>query len=151
MKFINVVNAIGDMSGGDEYTIFSYRGRDFPVLICFEDIFPVFVSRFAQKSDFVVNITNDAWFGGEPEASQHFGIMALRAVENRVSIVRCANTGISGLVSFKGNIETLRSEGREVLVPGVKTFSVGIHKDRSFYSRYGELFPFFCMNISMPG
>ncbi|UCC95140.1 MAG: apolipoprotein N-acyltransferase [Candidatus Omnitrophota bacterium] len=144
LGFIDVINAIGDISRGDEYTTFAYKGRYFSVLICFEDIFPLFVSRFSQKSDFMVNVTNDAWFGGEPEASQHLGIMVMRAIENRISIVRCANTGISGWVSFKGQTNTLEKHQRSVLFPDVGNFTISLHSKRSFYNRYGEFFPFVC-------
>lgn len=147
LSFIKVINAIGDMSRGQDYHLFSYKGRDFGILICFEDIFPLFVSRLARDSSFLINITNDAWFGGEPEASQHLGIMTMRAIENRISIVRAANTGISGWVSFKGEVATLKDENNErVFLAGVDNFYITLNKRGSFYNRYGEIsFIIFCI------
>ena len=144
LTFISVFNSIGDMARGDDFVSFSHKGNKFSVLICFEDIFPKHVMGFARGNDFLVNITNDAWFKGEPEASQHLSIMTLRAVENRISIIRSANTGISGWVSFKGQIEKLREDGKEVLFAGTKNFAISLNEERSFYNKYGEFFPFIC-------
>ncbi len=144
VSFINVLNSIGDMSRGKDLTRFIFKNKSFSVLICFEDIFPKHVLNFSRDNDFLINITNDAWFKGEPEAGQHLGIMTLRAIENRISIIRSANTGISGWVSFKGKIEKFRRGGKEVFFPGVKSFKVSLNEKRSFYNKYGDLFPFLC-------
>jgi len=144
LTFISVFNSIGDMSRGDDFVSFSHRGKRFAALICFEDIFPKHVMRFARGNDFLVNITNDAWFKGEPQASQHLSIMTLRAVENRISIIRSANTGISGWVSFKGEIEKFRKNKKEVFFAGTKNFEISLNGERSFYNKYGEFFPFIC-------
>jgi apolipoprotein N-acyltransferase len=52
----------------------------------------------------LVNLTNDAWFGKSSAAYQHFSMAVFRAVENRRSLVRSANTGISGFVDPAGRI-----------------------------------------------
>ncbi|MCM8827137.1 MAG: apolipoprotein N-acyltransferase, partial [Candidatus Omnitrophica bacterium] len=80
LGFIDVLNTLGDMSAGKELYIFNYKDRKFGTIICFEDTFPLLVLAFSKRSDFLVNITNDAWFRGEPEASQHFSIMTFRAI-----------------------------------------------------------------------
>jgi len=144
LTFISVFNSVGDMARGDDFVSFSHKGKKFSALICFEDIFPKHVMRFARGNDFLVNITNDAWFKGEPEAGQHLSIMTLRAVENRISIIRSANTGISGWVSFKGGIEKLRKGGKEVFFAGTKNFEISLNEERSLYNKYGEFFPFAC-------
>jgi len=140
LKFIDVINAMGDISPGREFKIFNYQGKRFAVLICFEDTFPFVVARFARNSDFLVNITNDAWFKGNPEAQQHLGILIFKAIENRISAVRVANTGITGYISFKGEVEKFRKDGRELFTQGVFNVELPINQERSFYSRYPELF-----------
>lgn len=144
-SFISVINTIGDISKGHDYTVFPYKKRKFSVLICFEDIFPLHVLKLSRTNDFLVNITNDAWFGGEPEASQHLSIMTLRAVENRISIIRSSNTGISGWVSFKGEINKFRKDNRDLFFSGVKAFNISLNNKRSFYNKYGEFFPIVCI------
>ena len=141
LEFIPVLNMIGDMSQGDEITEFEYKNKRFAVLICFEDLFPLFVAKAAKKSDFLINITNDEWFGGEPQAHQHLAIMIFRAIENRISIIRCANTGMSGWVSFKGKPYLLSKDGREVFFIGQGEFVVSLNKSRSFYNKFVWLLP----------
>jgi len=144
LRFVNVINSIGDMSRGEEMTRFSYKNTSFSVLICFEDIFPLYVLKLARNNDFLINITNDAWFKGEPQASQHLGIMVFRAVENRISIVRSANTGMSGWVSFMGRIEMFKKDNKHLFIDGVNDFKVSLNKKRSFYNKYGDFFPILC-------
>lgn len=144
-KFVSVINSIGDTSRGAELKVFSYQDKKFCVLICFEDIFPLFSADYAKRAQFLVNITNDAWFSGEPEASQHLGIMVFRAIENRISIARCANTGISGWVSYKGYIHSLKSDNEEVNVDGVLNFNLPLNEKRSLYNRWKDVFILFCV------
>jgi len=139
--FVPVFNTMGDISRGRKEYIFKYNNKKFGILICFEDTFPHLVSDFARKCDFLVNITNDAWFKGNPQSTQHLSVMAFRAVENRISIVRSANTGISGYVDFLGRIHSFKKSGREVFVEGVGAFSLPLNNKRSVYSRIGD-FPY---------
>ena len=75
------------------------------VLICYESIFPQRSREFRREgANLIVNITNDAWFGHSLAPYQHEAHMALRAIENRVGIVRAANTGISGYIDPLGRI-----------------------------------------------
>src|SRR5207247_2622711 len=75
------------------------------VLICYEDVVPALTRRFvAGGADFLVNVTNDAWFGRTSAPYQHLAQATLRAVENRVPLVRVANTGISAVVEPDGRI-----------------------------------------------
>lgn len=140
-SFIEVLNSLGDMSRGKELTVFEYGGKTFSTLICFEDVSPGFVSRFARNRDFLVNITNDEWFGGQPEARQHLGILVLRAIENRRSMVRCANTGTSGWISYTGEIATLTKDTRAVFVEASKTYDLALNRSNSLYNKWGDFFP----------
>ncbi len=75
------------------------------VLICYESIFPQRSREFRREgANLIVNITNDAWFGKSLAPYQHEAHMALRAIENRVGIVRAANTGISAYIDPLGRI-----------------------------------------------
>ena len=142
---INALTVLGDISPGSDSYIFDYQRRRIGVLICFEDVFPALVSEFAGKSDFLVNITNDAWFRGYPQVRQHMAVMVFRAIENRISVVRSANTGISGYVDYYGNIHSLKQAEEDVFVQGVDSFKVPLRFYQSVYNRWGEFFPFICL------
>src|SRR5207237_6026036 len=104
-----LVEGIGDFQAGTVPTVLSLppaasqpagdAGTKFGVVICFEVIFPNLVREFVRDgAEFMVTITNDAWFGNSIAPYQHFGMVVLRAVENHVAFARAANTGISGFI-----------------------------------------------------
>jgi len=150
--FLDTVVPIGDFSAGKEYIVFNIpdpasRTKDkFSVLICFEDVFPGLARNFVKNgAQFLVNITNDAWFGRTSSPYQHLSASVSRAVENRVSLVRSANTGVSAFISPEGRIEAIFSDdkGRNIFVEGaltreLKVFAAG----KAFYTRFGDIFIF---------
>jgi len=115
-------------------------------VICYEIIFPDLVRRFVNAGATVMaTITNDAWFGRTGAPHQHFSMAVLRAVENRVPIIRAANTGISGFIDAKGRIlETsdLFTEAHltRTLVPGT---------GKTFYTRFGDVFAWLCALVTI--
>jgi apolipoprotein N-acyltransferase len=147
LSFISVINQIGDMNAGTEKAIFSHKGKKFSTLICFEDSFPMLVREFAKGNDFLINITNDGWFHGEPEATQHLGIMIIRAIENRIPIVRSANTGVSGWVSPTGEFNFAKNAPKKNFVSLQKTFEINLTSADSIYSRCGESFSLACVGF----
>ncbi len=133
------------IQGIKEKTI-KWNKDDIAVLICFEITFPNLVRKIAQKNAaFIATITNDAWFGKSPAPFQHFSISVFRAIENRKSIVRCANTGISGLIAPTGKIE----DSTDIFKEEVKIYKVPIIDKKSFYGRYGDIFALLCLVISV--
>ncbi len=154
---------IGDFKRGEKPTVFKFfieresKGTNlrwkllkkvsFSCLICFEDIFPEIARRFVNGGAlFLVNITNDAWFGNTSAAFQHCQASVFRAVENRVNVVRAANTGFSCFIDQKGRIVAKVEFGsRELFVDGFKIHDIVLTKTRTFYTVYGDLFAYLCV------
>lgn len=100
-----IVEGVGDFRPGTEAVVAATPHGDLGILICYEGIFPSLTRRFvAGGADFLVNITNDAWFGRTSAPYQHLAMGTLRSVENRVPLVRVANTGFSAMVDIDGTI-----------------------------------------------
>jgi len=154
LPFLETIAPIGDITRGRNYTLFTIQRRglkiqhQFGVLICFEDVFPELARQFVNKgADFLVNITNDAWFGKTAEAYQHLAASVFRAVENRVYLVRSANTGVSGFIDPQGRAVSLVNdgEGNLIFTPGYKTESISLHRQPSFYGYYGDFLIVVCL------
>jgi len=74
-------------------------------LVCFESVFPVFVTNFVRRgAELIAVVTNDSWYGKSSGPYQHKEFGVLRAVENRRSVVRCANGGVSCFINALGEI-----------------------------------------------
>lgn len=100
-----IFDRIGDYSHGKEMVVFDLPQGKFSVLICFESMFPILARRAVGKgAQFLVVMTNDAWFLKSNAAKTHFIMAQFRAVEQRRWVVQCGNTGISGLIDPWGNI-----------------------------------------------
>lgn len=87
-------------------------------LVCYEIIFPGKVVPEGPRPAWLLNLTNDAWFGLTPGPYQHFAQARMRAVEEGLPLVRAANTGISAIVDPVGRIVASRDLGHEGLVDG---------------------------------
>jgi apolipoprotein N-acyltransferase len=135
--------AIGHYLPGTEYTVFQLPKGRFSVTICWENLFSDLVRQFVKEgAQFIVNITNEAWFGDTAAPYQFLSMSVFRAVENRVYIVRCANTGISCFIDPCGRVvDRVKDEnGRDVFVRGVVTGPVVPLESVTIYTRYGDWF-----------
>lgn len=144
----------GRFIAGTEHRIFEVNEVRFGNVICWEVYFPDLVRRFVKRgAQFMVNLANEAWFG-ESEASRQFLSMAIfRAVENRVSLLRATNTGISVVVDPSGKIRGRVTDeaGKDILVTGLLTAAVPKQGKESFYTRYGDVFAFACGLVAFIG
>jgi apolipoprotein N-acyltransferase len=132
-----MVEGIGDFRPGNSISLMPLPGCDFGVLICYEIIFPDLTRRFVkQGAEFLVNITNDAWFGNTGAPYQHFSMAVVRAIENKRYIARAANTGISGLISPIGEIVAASAVFSEASLTG----SVSHLQLTTLYTRFGDVF-----------
>ena len=91
-------------SGGDQQTLLKAAGYPFSTSICYEDAFGSEIIHTLPEAAYLVNITNDGWFGDSTEPYQHMQIAQMRALETGRYMLRATNTGITAIVSPKGHI-----------------------------------------------
>lgn len=106
---------------GKEEKLLYIDRTPFGVLICFEDIFPSLSRKLRKKgARFLVNITDDRWFGETPAPYQHLAASVFRAVENNIPVVRSANTGVSAVIDSCGRITGMvKDRNKAIFVRGV--------------------------------
>jgi apolipoprotein N-acyltransferase len=155
-----LVEGIGDFEAGTGPTVLTLmpkprsaatgmagtepRTINFGVAICYEVIFPDLVRQFAANgAEFLVTVTNDAWFGASSAASQHFSMVVFRSVENHLAFARSANTGISGFIDPFGRIVEATPTFTEQAVKA----TIRVWHPHTFYSRYGDVFAYGCAII----
>jgi apolipoprotein N-acyltransferase len=106
LPFIPKVTAgMVDLSPGDGPKTIALPGLPaFAPFICYEAIFPGAIVDEARRPAWLLNVTNDAWYGRSPGPFQHFATARTRAVEEGLPLVRAANNGISGVVDPLGRV-----------------------------------------------
>jgi apolipoprotein N-acyltransferase len=132
-----------DYSEGREMTVMSAPGSPrFSVLICYEAIFPELASRAVRDgAQFLVNITNDGWFGNSGAPYQHLAMAGLRSVENRIWLLRSANNGISAAFDPAGRMVS----SIPLSEAGEFTANVSVTDGpKTFYCRWGNIFALAC-------
>jgi len=125
------------------------------VLICFEDNFPHAVRDYADNDiDFLLNLTNNGWFGEGAAQWQHAANALFRAVENGLPLVRCTNNGLTCWVDAKGRLRDVFKVGQgNVYGTGFITIRLPLPLDgqkraRTFYHRHGDWFGWSCVAIT---
>jgi apolipoprotein N-acyltransferase len=143
LPFVNkLVAGIGDFSPGAALTPLETGKGKIGVLICFEGIFPELSRDYVRAgSRLLVNITNDAWFGRSSAPYQHLSMTVFRAVENRVPLVRAANTGITSIIDSRGHIRSMTQIFKEACISG----EVRLGEKVTLYTRVGDLFALICL------
>lgn len=135
---------------GKDTTVFqlNLNGKEVGIagLVCYESIYPVFVSEFIKrKADFIAVVTNDSWYGNLSGPYQHKEFAALRAVENRRSVVRAANGGISCIINSFGETHQQSAMFTKSVIVG----DVELSSEETFFTKYGGLIPVICSAFSI--
>lgn len=134
-EFLNISSLVGieGFEAGQKPKPFKIGNLNVLPLICYEIIFP----KYAQsnpRSDVIINITNDAWYGNSSGPYQHLAIARFRAIEQGVPILRAANTGISAIIAPDGSIDkSLELQTRGVVDGAIPKAKNGL----TLYSRFG--------------
>jgi len=126
----------GGLASGKEPTVFKIPdGRTIGSVICFESVFGEHLRQLVKHgANYIVVLTNDGWWKGAPGVWQHFGYSRLRAIETRRSIVRSANTGISGLINQRGDVLVQTN----IDVGEALSSRIRMNSSITFYVKYGD-------------
>ena len=156
---IDLGGTVGTLKSEDKATVFSYERRkdaetqrhkdlvtrrlgdleskkyNVAPLICYESVFGGYVTEFVREgANLIFVITNDGWWGDTQGHRQHFEISKLRAIENRRSIARSANTGISGFINQRGDV----IEQSNYWEPIALRNTLNVNDEITFYSQHGD-------------
>jgi len=117
--------------------------------VCWEVIFPSDCRRFVKLgARYLLTVSNDGWYGISAAPYQHFIVLPFRAVENRVSISRAANSALSGFIDYTGKIiGTLGQNEINTLSASLSDSGCG----NTFYTEYGDLFSWICIFLVFIG
>ncbi len=142
---------VSDFIAGKEVKVFSLKSKTehrFSVLICFEDTFPYLARQAVDKgAQFLIVITNDAWFSKSAAAYQHLQASIFRAIENSVPVIRSANTGVSAFIDSQGEVldRVKDKHGHDTFIAGGLVRSISLGSPKTFYRERGYRFPLYCL------
>ncbi|MCI5116769.1 MAG: apolipoprotein N-acyltransferase [Candidatus Electrothrix sp. LOE1_4_5] len=134
-----LVEVVGNFTAGDSSQPLDGETIQVGVLICFESLFPNIARKeVAEGANLLANLTNDAWYGRSVAPDHSWAMTVFRSVENRRSLVRAANTGISGFVSPTGEIlqetELFKAKAISARIPLMTLQSVFVRGGHHFDS-----------------
>jgi apolipoprotein N-acyltransferase len=134
---LDLGGTIGSLGSQEESSVFQSAISDLKVapVICYESIYGEYVASYVQKgANLIFIMTNDAWWDDSPGYKQHLAYARLRAIENRRSIARSANTGISCLINQRGDILDASNWWEEAVIQG----TLNSNHELTVYTRAGN-------------
>jgi len=136
----NSLEHAGTIAAGTERPIFHRKGLAFRCLICYEAVLPDYMTECSSSVDFLVNITEDMWYGRTAHIPQHVSVLVLRVVENRTPLVRAANAGPSGVIDITGRFQ----RGNRIFEPEGVRAELRARRLPTLYQSFGRYLPHAC-------
>jgi apolipoprotein N-acyltransferase len=134
LDFGGVIGSLGIQNDRETFDHSTAEISIAPV-ICYESAFGEHVSNFIKKgAGLIFVITNDGWWGDTPGYKQHLNCSQLRAIENRRSVARSANTGISAFINQRGEIVSKTKWWKKIAIKN----TIKTNNKITFYTRYGD-------------
>ena len=132
---------MGRCVGQDEITLLNVKDAEgqstkIGCAVCYESVYGEYYSDYIRKGARAMTIiTNDAWWGNTPGYRQHLSYASLRAIETRRAIARCANTGISAIISPSGEILQPTPWWEQAVIKG----QIPLRDDLTFFVSHGDI------------
>ena len=141
-----IVTEISDFLPGEQLNTIPLLDGRAGTPICYEVIFPDLVRRFSLNgATILVTLSNDAWFGHTAANDQHFNMAIMRSVENRRYLLRCAVSGVSGVIDPQGHVLARSEPYEKVTLEG----KAAMREEMTFYALNGDVFAFFCCFVTV--
>ena len=141
-----LVAEASDFMPGDDITLLGGNTLALGTVICYEAIFPGITRKYSRAgATLIVNITNDSWYGDTAMPRQHLLQAAMRAVESRRWLLRCASTGISAVVDPAGRIVARAEFERREILHATVTLASGT----TVYAAIGDVFAIGCVILTL--
>jgi apolipoprotein N-acyltransferase len=142
----NITSGIGDYTFGKSVLNFDLDGHALSAPICYEVIFPELIRDFAAKgSELLVTLSNDSWEGNTSGPRQILSMATFRSIETRKYMLRSTSTGISAVIAPTGKLIYKSKWGVEdKFIAEFKYI-----KGKTFFVRFGYLFPYFCFLVTL--
>ena len=142
-----LVENIGNFSAGKPIRPLSCQSAEIGVLICFESIFPKLARDWTSRgANLLVNITNDAWFGRSSAPWQHLSMAVFRTLENRRSLARSANTGVSAFIDPLGRT----TDTSPLFQPYYLVAEAPLLQAKTIFVDFGHHFGLLCLLVCIP-
>lgn len=137
---------ISSWNVGKEQTVFNFMNIKAAAVVCIESIYPDFVAEFIQQdAELLVVVTNDSWYGYSSGPFQHKEIASLRAIENRRTVIRAANGGISCIIDPLGRtVSETKLFTKNVLVGYAE-----LRNEKTFYTKNPLIIPLLSLSLSL--
>jgi len=137
---------VGDFARGTERKVFDLNGTRYGVFICYESVFPGEVREFAANgAQVLVNISDDLWYGETSAPWQHLQMSRMRAMENHRWVLLATNNGTTASIDPFGRV--VKEAPRNIRT--TLTAPYALESETTFYSRYGDVFAWACVVISI--
>jgi apolipoprotein N-acyltransferase len=151
---IILISPNADPETGVPSTASSYQTVNISPLICFEDMFPQTARQSVRgDTDFLVNLTNDGWFGEGAEQWQQAAAAVFRAVENGVPLVRGCNNGVTCWMDAHGQVrQVFKDATGGIYDVGAMTFELPLPDEKpapTFFNRHGDWFAWSCVVLTV--
>lgn len=132
---IDLGGGSGSLGIENEPKIFRYKKFNFAPAVCYESVFGEHIAQQCKiGAQMICIITNDGWWGDTPGYRQHQSFASLRAIENRRSVARSANTGSSCFINQRGDISQPTGWWKEAVIKE----TLNLNSDMTFYTRTGD-------------
>ena len=142
LGFKKITQGYQSFSSDNKRDLISINNITFIPLICYEIIYSGKINKNDQSFDFIINISEDGWFGNSIGPHQHFSHSIFRAIEEGKNLIRSANNGISAFINSNGEI-IKKIESTKKGVIEIKSFK---NSKKTFFSIYGnKIFLYFLL------